>query len=119
MSTKNQVACCPNCGSRIPFKKFIQLNNFSVINCGTCNARIEISNRGSNAIIAGASGILSAASLVLGAYLGLKNYNSLLGGVFFGFCLAVINTVFICMYAYRHSDLNRFGAENDSIPSNG
>jgi len=109
--SKNQIACCPNCGWRIPFKKFVQLNNFSATNCGDCNARIEISNRSANAIIAGISGVISAASIVLGTYIGYKNYDSLLGGFFSGACLASVIIFCICRYAYRHSELNRIHYE--------
>jgi len=105
--SKNQIACCPNCGGRIPFKKFVQLNNYSATNCGSCNARIEISNRTANAVIAGISGVISAASIVLGAYAGYKNYGSLLGGLLSGTGLAALIIFFICWYAYRHSELNR------------
>ena len=65
--SKNQIACCPNCAGRIPFKKFVELNNFSATNCGICKVRIEISNRTANGVIAGISGIISAASIVLSA----------------------------------------------------
>jgi Na+-driven multidrug efflux pump len=108
---RNQTACCPSCGQRISFKKFVQLNNFSVTNCGDCNARIEISNRTANAIIAGVSGIVSAASIVLGAYLGQRNYESLLGGLLSGCMIAAVIITGICMYAYRHSQLNRIHLE--------
>jgi len=109
--SRNQTACCPNCGGRISFKKFVQLNNFSATNCGDCNARIEISNRSANAVIAGISGIISAASIVLCTYIGYKNYQSLLGGFFSGVCLATLIIIFICRYAYRHSELNRIHYE--------
>ncbi|MEO7530747.1 MAG: hypothetical protein ABIS69_05025 [Sediminibacterium sp.] len=109
--SRNQTACCPGCGGRIPFKKFLLLNNFSVANCGDCNARIEISNRTSNAVIAAVSGIVSAAAVVLGAYLGQKNYQSLMGGLFSGVAISTIIIVCICMYAYRHSKLNRIHLE--------
>jgi Na+-driven multidrug efflux pump len=109
--SKTQTACCPRCGGRIPFKKFVQLNNFSVTNCGTCNARIEISNRTSNAIIAGVSGVVSASAVVLGAYLGQKNYQSLFGGLASGIGIATVIIVCICNYAYRHSQLNRIQIE--------
>ncbi|MES2328503.1 MAG: hypothetical protein V4539_02805 [Bacteroidota bacterium] len=109
--SKNQTACCPSCGGRIPFKKFVQLNNFSVTNCGDCNARIEISNRTANAVIAAVSGVASAAAVVLGAYLGQKNYQSLLGGLFSGVVISTLIIVSICMYAYRHSKLNRIHLE--------
>jgi Na+-driven multidrug efflux pump len=109
--SRNQIACCPGCGGRIPFKKFVQLNNFSVTNCGTCNARIEISNRTANAIIAAVSGVVSAASIVVGAYIGQKDYQSLVGGLFGGLSVATIIIVALCMYAYRHSQLNRIHLE--------
>jgi uncharacterized protein (DUF983 family) len=109
--SRNQNACCPSCGERIPFKKFVQLNNFSVTNCNGCNARIEISNRTANAIIAGVSGIISAASIVFGAYLGQKNYQSLWAGLFSGLCISAVIIASICMYAYRHSQLNRIHLE--------
>ena len=109
--SKNQIASCPSCGGRIPFKKFVQLNNFSVTNCVDCNARIEISNRTANGIIAGVSGIISAASIFLGAYYGEKNYQSLWGGLFTGLCIAAFIIFCICNYAYRHSELNRVHLE--------
>lgn len=105
--SKNQIACCPNCAGRIPFKKFVELNNFSATNCGICKVRIEISNRTANGVIAGISGIISAASIVLSAYIGYNNYGSLLAGLFSGVCLATMIIFFICWYAYRHSELNR------------
>lgn len=109
--SKNQIACCPGCGGRLPFKKFVQLNNFSVTNCGTCNARIEISNRTANAIIAAVSGVVSAASIVLGAYIGQKDYDSFFGGLLFGVGIAALIIISICRYAYRHSQLNRIHLE--------
>ena len=109
--SKNQIASCPDCGGRIPFKKFIQLNNFSVTNCSNCNARIEISNRAANGVIAGVSGIVSAACIILGAYLGQKNYESLLGGLLSGIFLGALIIVCLCSYAYRHSHLNRIHLE--------
>ena len=109
--SRNHSACCPGCGDRIPFKKFLQLNNFSVANCSNCNARIEISNRAANGIIAAVSGIVSASSIVLGAYLGHKNYQSLVGGLFSGMFIATLIIVCICSYAYRHSQLNRIHLE--------
>ena len=109
--SKNKIASCPGCGGRIPFKKFIQLNNFSVTNCSNCNARIEISNRAANAVLAGVSGIVSAACIILGAYLGQKNYESLLGGLLSGIFLGALIIVCLCSYAYRHSHLNRIHLE--------
>jgi uncharacterized protein (DUF983 family) len=109
--SRNQTACCPSCGERISFKKFVQLNNFSVTNCSDCNARIEISNRTANAVIAAVSGVVSAAAIVLGAYVGQKNYQSLWGGLFSGICISTLIIVCICMYAYRHSKLNRMHLE--------
>lgn len=104
--SKNQVACCPNCGGRIPFKKFVQLNNFSATHCSNCKTWIEISNRTANAVIAGVSGVLSAAAIILCTYAGYNNYKSFFGGLFSGICLATLILVFICWYAYRHSKLN-------------
>lgn len=108
---RNQTACCPSCGQRISFKKFVQLNNFSVTNCGDCNARIEISNRTANAVIAAVSGIVSAASIVLAAYIGQKNYESWFGGFILGCAIAGVIITGICMYAYRNSQLNRIQLE--------
>ncbi|MCK9404206.1 MAG: hypothetical protein M0Q26_12485 [Chitinophagaceae bacterium] len=105
--SKNQTACCPSCRERIPFKKFVQLNNFSATNCGTCNTRIEISNRSANAVMAGVCVIISAIAIVFCAYIGEKEYQSFLGGLFSGICLSVVMIVAICRYAYRHSELNR------------
>ncbi len=104
---KNKIACCPECGAKIPFRNFIQLNNFSVINCCVCKSRIEICNRSTNTIMAGISGILSAASLVLGAYYGSEKYGSTLAGLLFGIILSAIIIVALCHYAYRHSQLIR------------
>ncbi len=109
--SKNQIACCPDCGDCIPFKKFVELNNYSVTNCGNCNARIEISNRTANAIIAAISGVVSAASVVVGAYIGQTSYQSLFGGLVSGLCVAACILIGICMYAYRHSQLNRIHLE--------
>jgi len=109
--SRNHSACCPGCGERIPFKKFLLLNNFSVTNCNGCNARIEISNRTVNGIIAAVSGIVSASSIVIGAYLGQKNYQSFFGGLLSGIFIATIIIVCICNYAYRHSQLNRIHME--------
>jgi hypothetical protein len=89
----------------------VLLNNFSVTNCETCNTRIEIANRNVNAAIAGISGCMSAVAIVLCAYYGQKVYESLLGGLFSGICLAAFIIVFICRYAYRHSQLNRLYRE--------
>ncbi len=109
--SKNQIACCPGCGGRIPFKKFVQLNNYSVTNCETCHARIEISNRTANAVMAAVSGIVSAASMVLGAYIGARDFESLIGGLLAGVAFSFLMMVAICRYAYRHSQLNRIHLE--------
>lgn len=103
---------CPHCGCRIGFRKFLQLNNFSVANCDTCNARFGISNRSANAVIAGISGVLSAAAVVMGAYFGDTVYQSMFAGLFSGLLVAVALITGICMYAYRHSRLNRIHADN-------
>jgi len=105
--SKNRIACCPGCGGRIPFKQFVQLNNFSATNCGICNTRIEISNRTTNAVMAGISGVVSAFCIVVSAYIGDTNYGSLWGGLFCGIGLSAAMIIFICSYAYRHSELNR------------
>lgn len=83
--SKNQIASCPSCGSRIPFKKFVQLNNFSATNCETCNTRIEISNRTTNAVMAGISGVVSAFCIFVCAYEGKAIYDSLFGGLVLAF----------------------------------
>lgn len=108
---KTQTACCPSCGQRIPFRKFVQLNNFSVTNCTGCKARIEISNRTANAIIAGVSGTAAAASVVIGIYVGQKNFGSWIGGFVSGLLVASTIIAAICMYAYTHSQLNRIHNE--------
>ncbi len=105
--SRQSIASCPCCGERISFRKFLELNNLSVINCTDCNARIEIANRHTNALIAGISGILSAASIVLGAYFGSKNYQTLLGGVAVGASVAALIITLICWYAYYHARLTR------------
>lgn len=104
---KTQTACCPSCSHRIPFRKFVQLNNFSVTNCCACNARIEIANRTANAVIAGVSGAVAAACIVFGAYIGQKNFGTWLMGFLSGSLFASLIIVVICMYAYTHSRLNR------------
>ena len=109
--SKTQNACCPGCGETISFRKFVLLNNFSATNCDACNTRIEISNRNANAVIAGISGFASAACIVLCAYFGQRNYDSLLGGLLSGIGLATLIIVFICRYAYRHSVLNKINIE--------
>jgi hypothetical protein len=109
--SKNQNACCPGCGEPISFKKFVMLNNFSAINCDSCNTRMEISNRNANAVIAGISGCVSAACIVLCTYYGQKNYQSFFGGLLSGLGLATLIIVFICRYAYTHSTLSRMNTE--------
>ena len=103
---KPQNACCPECAAPISFRKFVVLNNLSATQCDKCKTRIEIANRNTNAVIAGISGCLSAASIALSAYVGLKNYGSLLGGIAAGTGIAVLIIVFICWYAYTHARLN-------------
>jgi hypothetical protein len=117
--SKNQNACCPVCGEPISLKKFVMLNNFSATNCDSCNTRMEISNRNANAVIAGISGCVSAACIVLCTYYGQKTYQSFMGGLFSGLGLATLIIVFICRYAYRHSELNRMNVEyrlSGSVP---
>jgi uncharacterized protein (DUF983 family) len=109
--SKSQNACCPGCGEPISFRKFVLLNNFSATNCDACNTRIEISNRNANAVIAGVSGCVSAACVVLCAWIGQKNYDSFMGGLLSGMMLAALIIVFICRYAYRHSVLNKIHVE--------
>ncbi len=105
--SKNQTACCPDCGSRISFKKFVMLNNFSATNCECCNARIEISNRDKNAIMAGISGFISAASIIMGPFIGERSIQSWQVGLLGGISFATILVLYICRYAYRNSELNR------------
>jgi uncharacterized protein (DUF983 family) len=104
---KNQTACCPECGGRISFRKFVLLNNFSATNCECCNTRIEISNRDKNAVLAGISGCISATSIVLGVYIGEKSFQSWFLGLLSGVCFSTLLILFICRYAYRNSELNR------------
>lgn len=105
--SKNQVTGCPNCGCRISFRQFILLNNFSAINCDTCNARIEISNRNGNAVIAAISGVVSAATIVYAAYAGKQYFNSLLLGLTGGIFCATIFVLIICRVLYKRSQLYR------------
>lgn len=109
--SKNQIACCPGCGGRLSFKKFLELNNYSVTNCNTCNARIEISNRAANALIAVITGVVATSSVILGAYIGSRNYESLAGGLCGGVAFAILFIISIYRYAYRHSQLNRIHLE--------
>ncbi len=104
--SKTQTASCPGCGGRISFKKFVLLNNFSATNCEDCNTRIEISNRDKNAILAGISGCVSAASIVLGPYIGDKIFDAWGTGLLTGVGFSAILILLICRYAYRHSELN-------------
>ncbi|WP_026773974.1 hypothetical protein [Asinibacterium sp. OR53] len=103
--SRNHVAGCPNCGERISFKRFVQLYNFSATNCGHCNARIEISNRTGNTIIAAVSGILSGVSVVYGAYLGQRLFDSLILGLFAGIAIGALLITVICKIIYRRSRL--------------
>lgn len=103
--SKSHVAGCPNCGERISFKKFVLLYNFSATNCDSCHARIEISNRTENAVIAAISGIISGVSVVLCAYEGQQLYNSLLLGLLAGMLLATLIITVICKIIYRRSRL--------------
>ncbi len=103
--SKNQVAGCPNCGERISFKRFVQLYNFSATNCGHCNARIEISNRTGNTIIAALSGIVSGISVVYCAYEGQRLFNSLFLGLLTGVALGTLMITLICKIIYRRSRL--------------
>lgn len=105
--SKNQIACCPSCGGRIPFKKFLLLNNYSVANCNECHFRIEIENRNENALIAGISGATSSVLIILCTYYGYKDYASIWGGFLSGFCLAIIVLFTICYYTYCNAKLNR------------
>lgn len=108
---KPQNACCPECAAPISFRKFVVLNNLSATQCDKCKTRIEIANRNTNAVIAGISGCLSAASIALSAYIGFKNYGSLLGGIAAGTGIAILIIVFICWYAYTHARLNCLRSE--------
>ncbi|MBL0884396.1 MAG: hypothetical protein IBJ16_13815 [Chitinophagaceae bacterium] len=105
--SKNQVVGCPNCGSRISFRQFILLNNFSAINCDTCHARIEISNRDGNAVIAAISGVISAATIVFSAYIGKQYYDSFVWGLTGGMVLASLFVVIICRILYKRSQLHQ------------
>lgn len=103
--SRNHDAGCPNCGERISFKRFVQLYNFSATNCDTCHARIEISNRTGNTILAAISGIISGASVVYGAYAGQRLFDSLLLGLLAGVALATLIITIICKFIYRRSRL--------------
>ena len=105
--SKNQETGCPSCGCRISFKQFVLLNNFSAINCDTCNARIEISNRNGNAVIAAVSGLISAATIVFSAYLGNQHYNSFLWGLITGIILSTLFVVIVCRILYKRSQLHQ------------
>lgn len=105
--SKNQVVGCPSCGCRISFRQFILLNNFSAINCDTCHARIEISNRDGNAVIAAVSGVISAATLVFSTYIGNAYYDSFLWGFIIGIILSTLFVIIICRILYKRSQLHR------------
>jgi Na+-driven multidrug efflux pump len=55
--------------------------------------------------------VVSAASIIMGAYIGQKDYESLIGGLLFGTGIATLIIILICRYAYRHSQLNRIQLE--------
>lgn len=103
--SKNQETGCPCCGCRISFKQFVLLNNFSAINCDTCHARIEISNRNGNAVIAAVSGLVSAATVVFSAYAGKEYFSSSLLGISGGIVMATIFVLIICRVLYKRSQL--------------
>ncbi|MEN9299915.1 MAG: hypothetical protein RLZZ429_2228 [Bacteroidota bacterium] len=105
--SKNQVVGCPSCGCRISFKQFVLLNNFSAINCDTCHARIEITNRDGNAVIAAVSGVVSAAALVFSAYIGKQYYDSFWWGLIGGITLATLFVIIICRVLYKRSQLHQ------------
>ncbi|NCI45498.1 hypothetical protein [Sediminibacterium soli] len=108
---KPQNACCPECTEPISFRKFVVLNNLSATHCDKCKTRMEIANRNANAVIAGVSGCLSAASIVVCSYLGYRDYQSLIGGMLVGTAIATLIIVFICWYVYTHSKLSRLHTE--------
>ncbi|SJZ35033.1 hypothetical protein [Sediminibacterium ginsengisoli] len=109
----NHVSGCPGCGSRIPFKRFVMLHNFSAINCGVCNARIEIANRGGNAMIAAFSGILSALSVVFCSYWSINYFNSIIPGLAGGLFIACIMVLVICRIIYKRSRLRTWNTETE------
>jgi len=70
---------CPNCKSRLPFKKFFMLNNFSEVICPYCRARLRPDRKMLTLIggISGASaaltvGLANAAYYLLGKEFGLE-----------------------------------------------
>jgi hypothetical protein len=72
---------------------------------------MEISNRNANAVIAGVSGCISAACIVLCTWYGQAVHQSFLGGLLTGLGIAVLLIGFICWYAYTHSKLNKINTE--------
>jgi hypothetical protein len=72
---------------------------------------MEISNRNANAVIAGISGCISAACIVLCTWYGQVVYQSFVGGLLTGFGIALSLIVFICWYAYTHSKLNKLNCD--------
>lgn len=109
--SRNQNSCCPQCGERISFRKFVLLNNFSATNCDHCKTRMEISNRTANTIIAGVSGCISAACIVISTWYGVQKYDSFFGGLLTGLGIAILLITCICWYAYTHSKLNKLNTE--------
>ncbi len=105
--SKNHEGGCPCCGCRISFRQFVLLNNFSAINCNTCNARIEILNRKGNAVIAALSGIISATALVLFTYAGEDLFHSTLLGLFIGAITGTLLILIICRVLYKRTQLHQ------------
>lgn len=103
--SKNHEGGCPCCGCRISFRQFILLNNFSAINCNNCNARIEISNRTGNAVIAAISGMASASSIVYCTYAGEQLFQSTVLGLLAGVGIAALLILLICKILYKRSQL--------------
>ena len=59
---------CPNCNSKIPFRKFLWLHNYSRIRCKNCHARL-VPDRKVLSVIGGVGGLEAAVTVWLMAVL--------------------------------------------------
>ena len=59
---------CPNCQARIPFKKFLWLNNYSKVRCRNCHVRL-VPDRKVLSVIGGVGGFAAAVTVWLTAVL--------------------------------------------------
>jgi DNA-directed RNA polymerase subunit RPC12/RpoP len=69
------LVICPNCGSKLQYRKIFFLTNLNSVTCQACTARVRVKNKGTNSAIGALGGGLTGGigALLLISWLFTKN----------------------------------------------